>query len=210
MIDKFIEKIKKKEIKTEIDKKSKDLKEDIEKKINEMTKKLNEKLKEFIKYIKNLIKTIIEEIKNKIKDETILNEDVNKWFGSGIHKSAHGGILAVEIVIGCIFGTISFPFIAGCVVVHALIALIPFLRDIKYKKEYYIENLTEFKNNLINDLNDYKIVIKENFKKLYIDTIKKIDLMEKGINEELKVPKETFENVYNQYQNVLNELKENK
>ena len=152
----------------------------------------------------------MKKLKISIKDETILNEDVNKWFGSKNHKLTHGGILAVEIVIGCIFGTISFPFIAGCVVVHALIALIPFLRDIKYKKEYYIENLTEFKNNLINDLNDYKIVIKENFKKLYNDTIKKIDLMEKGINEELKVPKETFENVYNQYQNVLNEFKENK
>ena len=209
LIDNFIEKIKRKEINKYIDKKSKDLKEDIEKKINEMTKKLNEKLNEFIKYIKNLIKTLIEEIKNKNKDETILNEDVNKWFGSGIHKLAHGGILVIEIVIGFL-APITFPFIAGCAVAHALIALIPFIRDSKYKKEYYIENLKEYKKNLEKDLNDYKIVIKENFTKLYNDTIKKIDLMEKGINEELKVSKETFENAYNQYQNVLNELKENK
>jgi hypothetical protein len=116
---------------------------------------------------------------SKNKDETILNEDVNKWFGS--------------------LSTI----------IYTIIAFIPFLRDLIFKKQY-IENLIEFKHNLEKDLNDYKIVIKENFKKLYNDTIKKIVLMEKRINEELKVPKETFENVYHQYQNVLNELKENK
>ena len=210
LIEKFIEKIERNEINTEIDKESQKLKKDIETKINEMTKKLNEKLNEFNGYIKKLFKIIIEEIKNEIKNETKLNEDVYKWFGSNIHYLTHGGILAIEIFVACIIRDITFPLFASAVIIHSIVASIPFFRDINYQKQYYIENLNEFKNNLKMDLKDYKIVIKENFKKLYNDSIKKIDLMEKGINEEIKVPKEIFDKFYNQYQNIINEFREKK
>ena len=67
--------------------------------------------------------------------------------------------------------------------------------------------MNEFKDNLKKDLDDYKYVTKEKFVKLWYDRIKNIDLIEKGINEELKIPKETFEKVYNQYQNIIKEFR---
>ena len=209
IIKDFIKKIKTDKIKTDIDEESKKIKKDIEEKIKAMTELLNTKLNEFNEYIKNLIEFKIEEIVNNIniKEETKLSKDIHKWLFNKYHGGAHGVILVIEFILGMSLSWTTWPFLLGYVVVHGIAFVIPLGRDYVKKNQYYIENLTEFKVNLKKDLDDYKIVTKDKFEKLCNDRIKNIDLIEKGINEELKIPKETFERVYNQYQNIIKEFR---
>ena len=210
IITSFIQKIQKNEINTEIDKESQNLKKYIEAKINGMTKLLEKELNEFYEYVKKEIKNIeiIDEIKDK--DETKLNEDIYKWFGNKFHWGSYIGVGAVEFILYTFFAATSWPFLVVYGLIHGVIFSITLYRDKTYKKQYYIENLNEFKDDLEKDLSDYKNVIINKFKKSYEKTKKEIDSLEKGINEKLKVSNETFENVFNQYQNLLKEFKENK